>query len=195
MRSLKTLHHHRIHRWHSPACVTSTFHISIYSHGPRCISLTWRYPTYLATMRFFKSQHFSPVFLVRSNHPDKCDRYNTLFVQGQCPLQEGALPTVLNSHRSNVDNVKLSSEGTAFGYYDIECDPGFTLDPTIGGRISCFETGQWSNPLPQCVSTSKASARCPYTDEMLKFANGHISTAKGFLLYDDHTAEGKLVRE
>ena len=60
------------------------------------------------------------------------------------------MPTVTNGYRSNADNVKLYSDGTAEGYYDISCQSGYALDPDIGGRITCLASGSWSQPLPQC---------------------------------------------
>jgi hypothetical protein len=49
-----------------------------------------------------------------------------------------------------VDNVQLYSDGTAAGYYDISCNPGYALNTDIGGRITCLASGSWSQPLPQC---------------------------------------------
>jgi hypothetical protein len=55
-----------------------------------------------------------------------------------------------NGYISNDNNVKLYSDGTAAGYYDVACEPGYTLNPDIGGRIACEAQGFWSQPLPQC---------------------------------------------
>ncbi len=49
-----------------------------------------------------------------------------------------------------MDNVQLYSDGTAAGYYDISCNPGYALNTDIGGRITCLASGSWSQPLPQC---------------------------------------------
>jgi len=43
------------------------------------------------------------------------------------------------------------TNGFAQGYYDIECEPGYNLDPNIGGRITCLASGSWSQPLPVCI--------------------------------------------
>ena len=72
-------------------------------------------------------------------------------IEARCPWTNGALPTVDNGYRSSVANLRAFSDGFATGYYDIACDLGYTLDPEIGSRISCLETGQWSSPLPKCV--------------------------------------------
>jgi hypothetical protein len=69
---------------------------------------------------------------------------------GRCPAIDGALPTVPNGYRSNVDNVNLYSDGTADGYYDVSCNPGYALNTDIGGRITCLSSDAWSQPLPQC---------------------------------------------
>jgi hypothetical protein len=77
------------------------------------------------------------------------DEYTT-FYSGRCPAIDGVLPTIPNGYRSNVDNVQLYSDGTAAGYYDISCEPGYALNTAIGGRITCLASGSWSQPLPQC---------------------------------------------
>ena len=69
---------------------------------------------------------------------------------GRCPLKDNALPTIPNSYRSNVDNIKVYSDGFAEGYYDIDCNAGYALDSTSNERITCLPSGSWSEPLPQC---------------------------------------------
>lgn len=71
---------------------------------------------------------------------------------GQCPWQNGALPSIENGYRSNVDHLTLYKKGLAYGYYDVECEAGYELDSNIGGRITCLTLGSWSSPLPQCKS-------------------------------------------
>jgi hypothetical protein len=57
---------------------------------------------------------------------------------------------VPNAYLSNVNNVKLYADGSAEGYYDIQCRTGYALNPNIGGRIACVAWNTWSHPLPQC---------------------------------------------
>ena len=83
---------------------------------------------------------------------DLISREKKMFISGRCPLINGALPKVVNGILSNTANVKLYSFTTADGYYDIQCQVGFTLDKYIGGRITCLPSGSWS-PLPQCRCT------------------------------------------
>ncbi len=78
---------------------------------------------------------------------------NTIVHLARCRLINNDLPKVTNGYRSNVDNVKLYSDNTADGYYDVSCQPGFALNPDIGGRITCLSSNAWSKPLPQCKCT------------------------------------------
>ena len=77
---------------------------------------------------------------------------------GQCPWQNDTLPTVANGYRKTVDNLKLYSDGLAYGFYDIDCNGGFRLDANIGGRITCLDSGLWSQPLPSCICESVLSS-------------------------------------
>ena len=77
---------------------------------------------------------------------------------GQCPWQNDTLPKIANGYHKSAVNLTLYTDGTAYGFYDIDCNGGFRLDTSIGGRITCLESGQWSQPLPNCICESVSSA-------------------------------------
>ena len=79
-----------------------------------------------------------------------CVSQNGAQSSGRCLWENDPLPSVSNAYRSNTDNLRVFSNGQASGYYDIQCDPGYALDSSIGARITCLESGQWSSPLPRC---------------------------------------------
>ncbi|CAM2719669.1 unnamed protein product [Rotaria socialis] len=99
----------------------------------------------------------------------KCTVESIQGISGPCSWTDDLL-TVPNSHKSNTTNLKVFTNGNAYGYYDIECDPGYELDPTIGGRITCLQSGNWSKPLPVC----RSMGACLMSD-LLEF----IQTAEG----------------
>lgn len=56
-----------------------------------------------------------------------------------------------NGYRLSVTNLKLYSDDTAEGYYEIGCHSGYRLNEAFGGRIICLESGEWSEPRPECI--------------------------------------------
>lgn len=88
-----------------------------------------------------------------------CVSHDATRTSGRCLWENDPLPSVSNSYRSNADNLRVFSNGQASGYYDIDCDPGYALDSTIGARITCLESGQWSSPLPKCNCMSENRTR------------------------------------
>ncbi|CAF3828691.1 unnamed protein product [Rotaria magnacalcarata] len=110
---------------------------------------------------------------------------------GQCSWRNG-LPLVPNSRKVNVTYLKTYSDGQAYGFYDIACDPGYSLDSTIGGRITCLKSGNWSNPLPVC----RSMGACPISSlfEFIRTAVGiWINQSTNFIYtngVDDNHALG-----
>ena len=85
-----------------------------------------------------------------------CVSQNGAQTSGRCSWENDPLPSVFNAYRSNAENLRVFSNGQASGYYDIECNPGYALDASIGSRITCLESGQWSSPLPRCNCMSQS---------------------------------------
>jgi hypothetical protein len=74
---------------------------------------------------------------------------SALVYLGQCLGGPDSIPSVLHGHVSDVSNLNFTN-GAAYGYYVIQCDTGYGLDPDIGESIACLDSGSWSDPLPQC---------------------------------------------
>ncbi|CAF1497655.1 unnamed protein product, partial [Adineta steineri] len=70
----------------------------------------------------------------------------------QCVFNE-ALLRIANCYLSNAGNINItatiSGKIIANGYLEYVCAPGYTSNPTIGTRLTCFNNGSWS-PLPVC---------------------------------------------
>ena len=58
-------------------------------------------------------------------------------------------------------NLKMFSDDTAQGFFDVQCNSGYQLDETIGGRVMCLESGEWSQPLPECTCKFSRRRRPP----------------------------------
>lgn len=127
--------------------------------------------------------------------------FSVLTALGSCPIP------VLFDYIKTGEGLKLN-QSQSFIYTDgvddtkalggsnitLECQEGFA---NLGGSftIACTEDNTWT-PFPKCVSTStatstKATVRCPYTNDTLTFADGYISKGDDLLLYSDKTAEGR----
>lgn len=61
------------------------------------------------------------------------------------------MPTVENGFHSDLTNLKTYADDTAEGFFEVQCNSGYQLDETIGGRVMCLESGDWSQPLPECT--------------------------------------------
>jgi len=111
---------------------------------------------------------------------------------GRCPWTNDALPTVENGYRYSIANLRAFSNGLASGYYDIACDLGYVLDPEIGARITCLETGQWSSPLPKCIF--EGSCKVAELFDFIRNADGiEVDRSKSFIYtngLDDDLALG-----
>lgn len=60
-------------------------------------------------------------------------------------------------------NLKTYSDDTAEGFYEVQCHAGYQLNEAIGGRIMCLESGEWSQPLPECICKFYIIEKCiPY---------------------------------
>ena len=67
---------------------------------------------------------------------------------GQCPL-DGSLLRIANGYISNTANILITTRNRAYGYLEYICAPGYTLEPSIGSRLTCHTNGSWS-ALPVC---------------------------------------------
>ncbi len=72
------------------------------------------------------------------------------FETGQCPFNEISL-RIANGYISNTANIYITTTNLAYGYLEYACASGYTLNPTIGSRLTCNSNGSWSTlPVCQC---------------------------------------------
>ena len=90
---------------------------------------------------------------------------------GQCTYNENQL-RVANGFISNTNDFRVNSNGLASGSLVYSCAPGYSLDQTIGSRLTCQSNGIWTT-LPIC--------RCEYyrfTIGSLDLSNFWIATGR-----------------
>lgn len=64
--------------------------------------------------------------------------------------------SVQNGFISNRNDLRLINNNQAIGWIDFNCTVGFTLDPSIGSRVTCQSNGVWTaTPVCRCKSLAK----------------------------------------
>lgn len=72
----------------------------------------------------------------------------SLFETGQCTFH-GISLKIENGRISNFMNILITAGNLISGYVEYSCDFGYTLNPSIGNRLTCYSNGSWS-ALPEC---------------------------------------------